>query len=172
LAASNERKQEADQRSKDDLSAQQSMALAAWTQAVLGIVTAVLLALTLWFTRRAVIEARNTTRAATVAAQAAEEQVRISRETLVAEQRAWLFVDFSVISGFRILDDRIEIDVAVKITNRGKSPALGVRTTMKLVPSRQLYDTSEETFFQEAKTAYDLYPRGVAGETDRLYLDI
>jgi hypothetical protein len=117
-------------------------------QAIIAAITTFLLGLTFWITRSAVIEARNTTRAAVDAARAAEEQVRLSREALIAEERAWIFVEIAIESGFAISETEISIKVSVHVRNIGKTPALEVYTTLRLVPATQYGQDQIKAFTQ------------------------
>ena len=135
-------------------------------QAIIAAITTFLLGLTFWITRSAVIEARNTTRAAVDAARAAEEQVRLSREALIAEERAWIFVEIAIESGFAISETEISIKVAVDVRNIGKTPALEVYTTLRLVPATQYGQDQIKALYAEVRGKKDHHPRGVllAGE--------
>jgi hypothetical protein len=129
--------QRAEQRAKNDLKAQQRMARAAEWQVVVAAVTAVLLGLTLWLTRRAVIEAGRTTRAATKAAEAAEEQVRLSRDAMIHTQRAFVFVRGLIFSALVTAEQEDIVagwTVAVDWENSGETPTkrLLLRTNLAL----------------------------------------
>jgi hypothetical protein len=65
---------------------------------------------------------------------AAQEANRISREGIIAEQRAWLTAgDLNIESEPVYEKSGITIVVSVQITNRGKTPALHVHTDMDMV---------------------------------------
>ena len=91
------------------------------------------------------------------ATRAAENQVRLSREALIAEQRAWIFVELSIGSGgFSHSEDYASADVSLRIENIGKTPALFVHTQMTLVIG---YDDVPErliTFCREHKLVDEL----------------
>ena len=65
---------------------------------------------------------------------AAQEANRISREGIIAEQRAWITAgDLNIESEPVYGKDGITIQVSVQITNRGKTPALNVHTAMEMI---------------------------------------
>ncbi len=126
-------------RAERDLRAQDRMAF--WTMVMgLATVTAVLLlAATLWETRKAgkaagvmADQARNTTEAAIASAGWAEESTKLSRDALLADQRAWIVIELSFDEDFMIYEGEAHLSVVVRATNIGKTPALYVHTDIDM----------------------------------------
>jgi hypothetical protein len=63
-----------------------------------------------------------------------EKQVDITRRALVGDQRAWIATALEIgPRGLRIAKGYMELDVRLKVTNIGRSPAVGAHTSIKLV---------------------------------------
>lgn len=67
---------------------------------------------------------------------AGEEQTKITREALIADQRAWITTSLVLNGDFCIGDTGASIVVALRVTNIGKTPALRATTSMKMVLTR------------------------------------
>jgi hypothetical protein len=114
--------------------AEQALALTI-IQTIVGTVGLLLVLLSLRFTVGA-------TRSAAMAANAAQDQVRLTREALIVDQRAFVRVDFSIEGDSVFYQQGASIRVAAKITNIGKTTANFVRTNMEMVLIE--YGRSEE----------------------------
>lgn len=63
-----------------------------------------------------------------------EKQVAITREALVGDQRAWLVTKLEIgPDGLTVNDGVAHLDARLKVSNLGRTPALGAHTNMKLV---------------------------------------
>lgn len=63
-----------------------------------------------------------------------EKQVAITREALIGDQRAWLVTKLEIgPDGLTMRDGEADLDVRLKVSNFGRTPALGAHTNMKLV---------------------------------------
>src|SRR5579862_3043999 len=63
-----------------------------------------------------------------------EKQVEITRKALIGDQRAWIVTSLEIgPKGLRIAKGYMELDVQLKVTNIGRSPAVGACTTIELV---------------------------------------
>lgn len=62
-----------------------------------------------------------------------EKQVQITREALIGDQRAWIVTSLEIgTEGLVRRNGRFELDVKLRVSNIGRSPAHGVHTNMKL----------------------------------------
>lgn len=135
-----EREARSDQHEADDLDAQQRAAAAgersataserqiiiAWWQLGLAVVGSIALFYTLWLTREM---AKN-----------AAEANRISRESIVSSQRAWLSIDrVRLRHPTRISDDGAVIVIEVIIKNVGQTPATSVWTLFEVIVPGDIY---------------------------------
>jgi len=63
-----------------------------------------------------------------------EKQVEITRQALIGDQRAWIVTALEIgPRGLRIARGYMELDVRLKVTNIGRSPAVGAHTSIMLV---------------------------------------
>jgi hypothetical protein len=63
-----------------------------------------------------------------------EKQVAITREALIGDQRAWLVTKMEIgPDGLTVKDGIVHLDVLLKVSNFGRTPALGAHTNMKLI---------------------------------------
>jgi hypothetical protein len=63
-----------------------------------------------------------------------EKQVKITRETLVGDQRAWIVTSLEFArDGLETIGGEIQINVRLKVMNAGRTPAIRAHTTMGLV---------------------------------------
>lgn len=62
-----------------------------------------------------------------------EEQLRLSREAYVTDQRAWIAVKLFPDGDARISEEHISMSVSLKISNLGKTPALDVHTDITMM---------------------------------------
>jgi len=127
-----------------DLRAQQAMAriaeqvlLLTWAQIFLGIVGAIALVITLFYTRAAVRTAQKGAKDADKAlriakrnAAAATDLAEQSREASHADLRAWVSIDLDLKSCGR-RDDCADLTVNVRLKNIGKTPAVRVGVSVK-----------------------------------------
>ena len=119
--------QATEQREKDDLEAQRSMAEAAfdlvvisWWQLGAGTIGIALLMTTLWYTRKS-------TRAAINAAKTAKDVVEVARTNAVASRRAWLTLeDVKLMPQMEITEEGIGFVVQATINNLGQTPATNI----------------------------------------------
>lgn len=153
------------------------MATAAWWQAVVTAVGTVLLLLTLFASTMAtkaagraadaaaamVKQGEAATKATLIAADAAVEANkaaieanRLQREAFVAEQRAWLVIESSVVTSDLVWDrekKRGAFSVRTTIMNRGKTPAVDVRVKTKSdARGKSSEDVYREVALEAAKT--------------------
>ena len=159
------------QREKDDLDAQRQMARAAWAMfivAALGLlITAAgvfLIYRTLIHTKAAAVAARDmvkqgeeATKATLIAAKAAVEANKIQREAFIADQRAWLVIESSVVTSDLVWDreeKRGAFSVRTTIMNRGKTPAVDARVETK---SDAQWKPREEVYREVALAAASTY---------------
>jgi hypothetical protein len=101
------------------------------------------------------------------ATRAAENQVRLSREALIAEQRAWLFVTLSAEGDFTSSEEHGGyLNVAANIANIGRTPALYVSTEIEMI--FDLWNLPERlaAFCREKKTLNTKWGRSLlAGDS-------
>jgi len=58
-----------------------------------------------------------------------EKQVEITRQALIGDQRAWIVTSLEIgPTGLKIAKGYMELDVRLKVTNIGRSPAVGAHT--------------------------------------------
>jgi hypothetical protein len=63
-----------------------------------------------------------------------QKQVEITRQSLVGDQRAWIVTSLEIgPSGLKIARRYMELDVRLKVTNIGRSPAIAAHTEIELV---------------------------------------
>lgn len=117
---SREEKQRAEQRDSDDLRAQQIMAVAGLVSLALTSLGLVLIGRTLFYTRRAVDEAREATKAASRGARAALRANEVFKETAKRELRAYVIAR---IAGIDEVGPDKSPRVRVGIHNVGQTPA-------------------------------------------------
>lgn len=142
--------QREDQRSAYDLEAQQDMSAWAygmlWVSGVgtiIALVGVVFIALTLH---------TNTA------------QVRLAREAMVADQRAWIKIDWEVVSDLVFGEDEASVRVKFTQNNTGRSPALGAmiwREHMPITPEHDLIKSTLEEFRRAQIVAFDAEPSGI-----------
>lgn len=65
---------------------------------------------------------------------ASEKQALITKDMLIGDQRAWIVTDLEIgAQGLHITEDHIELDVQLKITNVGRTPAINAHTDIEIV---------------------------------------
>lgn len=105
-----------------DLSAQQSMATAAWWMFGVGCLSLLATVGGIFFVRASLLEARNATRIA-------GQQVELSRHALISTDRALVFFDGCTWLSYRNPDGNVFWGITVHWKNSGSTPALNVRTS-------------------------------------------
>jgi hypothetical protein len=106
-----------------------------------------------WVTWRSGIHQSRDMRAAIAAAQASNE---ISRQHMIADQRAWLTVTLEATSDLVIDHRGCGFDVSARITNIGKTPALNAHTEMALTLN---YDDAVQALGKFSNENRDAMPR-------------
>lgn len=132
-----------------DLIAQRWMAWSAVALLIVTTIGVILVAITVWQTRGVLNEAKRTTEAAIIGANAASESVKearqaskfakqsadISREAMLTTDRPWVKVDAEIIGPLIFDAESVSVKVRIVGTNIGKSPAVNLLHDCDIFPS-------------------------------------
>lgn len=65
-----------------------------------------------------------------------EKQVKVTREALIGDQRAWLVTELGIgPAGVTLQNGQVSVDVRLKVMNVGRTPALRAHTNMEMTNS-------------------------------------
>lgn len=109
--------------------------------------------------------------AASKAARHAARQSDVGAKQLISDQRAWLTIEPRANGDITIYPTGVSFEIAIKITNVGKTPAMNVHTSVETIPTFNDTHKILRKFGQENRTLHPEWSRLVQpGETyDRLW---